>query len=413
MMSKKDNLCPELITEDDFEMIEGHSIIYFGPEKWEGMWRNRHQLMSRFARKNKVMYVEPLYSLYRLRKQMGRGVPGILESLKCLRKKRVTKESENLYVYHSPIWVPIIGRFPLNKISWCLWNLLFRNTMRALAFSKPIIWVSRPEMSFFIKSFDEELSIYHIVDEYLSYGEKNFESRAKIEMQERELLQQVDLVIVVSNKLYETKSTLNKNTYIVPNGVDYYSYDKALTSDVPLPSDISSLPKPVIGYSGLISRRLDLDLIGQMAQKHPEWSIVLIGQINDIGCESELKCLREMMNVHFLGNKNINQVPFYVKAFDICIIPYKLNEQTENLSPLKLYDFMALGKEIVTTDVPVAREFKDVVRIADSPDNFLDCVLDALAEEDESLFSKRRQVASQNTWEDRVEKLSEIIMSQL
>ncbi len=156
-----------------------------------------------------------------------------------------------------------------------------------------------------------------------------------------------------------------------------------------------------------------MDLIGYAARKHPEWSLVLMGQVNEVGCTDELKRLQEMENVIFLGTKKIDQVPFYVKTFDVCIIPYKLNEQTKNLSPLKLYDFMAMGKEIVTTDFPVAREFKEVVRIAVSPDMFLNCIKESLEEENQSFFAKRRRIAAQNTWGHKVEKLSEIIMSHL
>ncbi len=394
-------------------MLEGHSIIYFGPEVWSGMWRNRHQLMSRFAQKNRVMYVEPVYSMYRLRNLVRNGTSGISEIWKELKKARVTKEGNNLFIYHSPLYVPIFGRFPLNKISWWVWKVLFRRTLRSLGFSKPIIWLSRPVMSRFIGNFGEKLTVYHVVDEYLAYGEMDTESRTRLKMLEGELLKKVDLAIVVSDNLYKTKSISNKNTYIVPNGVDYLSYDKALNADTHLPLDIAGLPKPVIGYSGLISRRLDLDLISDMAQKYPEWSLVLMGKVSEVGCESELKRLRGMKSVHFLGSKSIDQVPLYVKAFDICIIPYRLNEETRNLSPLKLYDFMAMGKEIVTSDFPAAREFRDVVHIAGSPDMFLHCVTDALAEVDQSLFSKRRKIAAQNTWEDRVEKLSAIIISHL
>jgi glycosyltransferase involved in cell wall biosynthesis len=138
-----------------------------------------------------------------------------------------------------------------------------------------------------------------------------------------------------------------------------------------------------------------------------------MGQINESGCERDLQRLREMKNVHFLGSKKIKQVPNYIKAFDVGIIPYKLNEQTENLSPLKLYDFLAMGKKIVITDVPVAREFTEVVRIASSHDAFFDHIAEALNEDDQNLFEDRRRIAAMNTWGDRVEKLSEIITSHL
>ncbi|MFV9646120.1 MAG: hypothetical protein ACNYWU_09885, partial [Desulfobacterales bacterium] len=337
--------CLGYTDEDDsgvFKGLEGHSIIYFGPGKWEGMWRNRHQLMSRFARHNKVLYVEPVVYLKKVRHLLRQRRSGWNELWQAAKQKRITRAAENLYIYHSPAYIPISGRFPLDKITWWVWNLLFKQTMKRLGFIRPIIWLSRPEMSCFIGNFNEKLIIYHVVDEYLSYGEMDVETRAKLEKLEQQVLEKADLVIVVSEKLHATKSVFNKHTYLVSNGVDYASYSKALTDDTPMPSDISQLPKPVIGYSGLISRRLDLGLIGYIAKSHTEWSLVLIGEVNDGGCENELNRLREMKNVYFLGIKEITQVPHYVRVFDVCIVPYKLNEQTENLSPLKLYDFMAM-----------------------------------------------------------------------
>jgi len=394
-------------------LISGHSIVYFGPGKWDGMWRNRHQLMSRFARYNKVMYVEPVVGLRQLVNQFQQGYFRKIEFWKACFQKRVRKQSGNLYIYNSPVFIPISGRFPLDKITWWAWKWLLRKTLKKLGFYRPIIWLSLPNMSNFMGSFGEKLIVYHAVDEYSAYGNPSAESKEKIKIAEQQILNKADVVIVVSEKLHATKSIYNKHTYIVPNGVDYVSYSKALTDDISIPSDISRLPKPIIGYSGLISRRLDLGLISYIATSHPEWSLALIGEVNDAGCESEFNKLKEMKNVFFLGNKKIDLVPHYIKVFDTCIVPYKLNEQTQNLSPLKLYDFMAMGKEIVTTNFPIAREFKDVLNIAESKETFVNCIVKSLSEKDYGLFAKRRQIAAQNTWDDRITTLSSIIESHL
>jgi len=395
-------------------MLKGHSIVYFGPGKWEGMWRNRHQLMSRFARCNRVMYVEPVKYLKQVRHLLfSQGSKRRKELFRLAKQNPITKGPNNLYIYRSPAFLPVSGRFPFDRITWRAWKSLLRLTLRKLGFQTPIIWLSQPNMENLLGSFNEKLSIYHVVDEYSAYGELDAERQENVKIAEQQILKRADLVIVVSEKLRETKSIFNRHTYLVPNGVDYASYSNAINDDTQVPSDISQLPKPVIGYSGLISRRLDLDLIGYIAKSHPEWSIALIGEVNDGGCESELNKLEEMKNVYFLGNKKIDLVPHYIKNFDTCIVPYKLNEQTQNLSPLKLYDFMAMGKEIVTTDFPIARDFKDVLHIAESKETFVNCIVKTLSEKDKSLFAKRRQIAAQNTWEDRIDTLSNIIESHL
>ena len=408
--------CPGYTDEDDteaFKCLEGHSIIYFGPGKWEGMWRNRHQLMSRFALQNRVIYVEPIFTIHKLRKQLRQGCRGVSEIWHDARHTGVTRAAENLYIYHSPTYIPISGRFPLDKITWWVWNLLFKQTMKRLGFIRPIIWLSQPNMSCFIGNFNEKLIIYHVVDEYLAYQGMTAEGRESLEHSEQQLLKKADMVIVVSEKLKKSKGAHNEYTFLVQNGVDYESYNNALLGNDSLPDDIVQLPRPIIGYSGLISQRLDLGLIENIAIAHPEWSVAFIGMVDDRGCESMMNRLRQMKNVHFLGVKNITQVPYYVKEFNVGIIPYKIDEETESLSALKLYDFMAIGMPIVTTDFPDATKFKNVVRVADSKENFTVHIENALIEDDENLVTERRSIASQNTWEQRVVQLSLLIAGRL
>jgi glycosyltransferase involved in cell wall biosynthesis len=309
--------------------------------------------------------------------------------------------------------MPVSGRFPLDKITWRVWKFRLRSAMHKLGFKKPIIWLSKPEMSHFIGSFDEKLIVYHVVDEYSAYENSDTVTRENVRISEKKMMRRSDLVIVVSQKLYQTKSKYNEHTYIVPNGVDYTAYSKVLTNNTQMPNDISQLQKPIIGYSGLISSRLDLDLIKYIAKSRSEWTLVFIGAVNDIGCRDDLNRIREMSNVYFLGNKKIDLVPHYVKVFDVCIIPYESNEQTQNLSPLKLYDFMAMGKEIVTTDFPAAQQFKELIYIANSKVGFIDCVEKALFEPQNNLYKARRHVASLNTWENRVKQISRLIETRL
>jgi glycosyltransferase involved in cell wall biosynthesis len=390
-------------------MITGHSLVYFGPEKWDGLWRNRHQLMSRFAEQNKVLYVEPKTWFRDARQQWRAGTLG----WQALKQSRVTRAADNLYIYHSPVFVPISGRFPLDRITWFLWAGLVKLTMRRLGFDEPIIWLSRPVMANLVDFLNGKLVIYHVVDEYLSYVRDNVEDLRRQQAWDRQMLERADLVIVVSESLFQRKQPYNSHTYVVPNGVDYQAYTQALESHEPLPPDIAGLPKPVIGYSGLIAARLDLDLLQYVATSHPEWSVTLVGATDDRHCGAELAALRQIDNVHFLGRKEINQVPHYVKAFDVCLIPYQVDERAQNASPLKLYDYMAAGKPIVTTNFSVANQFKEVVRIADTQAEFSRYIEESLAEGGQDLFLKRRRIAAENTWDKRVEQLSDIMQSYL
>jgi hypothetical protein len=390
-------------------MLTGHNLVYFGPEKWDGLWRNRHHLMSRFAEHNRVLYVEPKISLRDARRRWREGRLRWHD----LKRNRITAAAENLYIYHNPDFIPISGRYPLDRTSWFLWKGLLKRAMRKLGFDDPIIWVSRPEMVTLMSGFDETLTIYHVVDEYLSYHRDDVEARKRHQAMERQILAKADVVIVVSENLLEAKRPFNEHTYLVPNGVDYQAYAQVLEGHEPPPPDIAQLRRPVIGYSGSVKTRLDLGLLHHVAAVHPEWSIALVGQVDEKGCAVDLARLRDMENVYFLGRKEIGQVARYVQAFDVCLIPYRVDERAQNASPLKLYDYLALGKPIVSTGFAVANQFRDVVRIADDRATFTRQIEEALCEEDQDLAIQRRRIAAQNTWGKRVDELSRIIESHL
>jgi glycosyltransferase involved in cell wall biosynthesis len=396
--------------EVDRKILAGHDIIYFGPEKWDGMWRNRHQLMSRFGKYNKVLYIEPKYSLRDLRCQLCKGTLGWSHLIRNAKQKRVIKKTNNLnlYIYNTPIFLPVSGRHLLDKATMNVWILWLKMAIQRLGFRKPIIWLSRPNMVNLIGRLNERLVIYHVVDEYLGYGIHSEESKQKLMKLERTMLQRADIVITVSEKLFLSKRKFNKYTYLVPNAVDYNSYDRALQLDMSPPKDLGVLPKPVIGYSGLISTRLDFEIIDYIAVNHPEWSLVLMGGVNK-GCNNILQRFQKLKNIHLLGLKPIDKVPHYVKNFDVCIIPYGENEQSENLSPLKLYDYFAIGKPVVTTDFPVARKFQHVIKISNSKKTFLKNIEESLLNESNQFFVERRKIALENTWDHRIEELSKII----
>ena len=390
-------------------MLTGYNLVYFGPEKWDGLWRNRHQLMSRFAQSNKVLYVEPKIYLQKVRRQLGTGNI----QWQDFKQNRVTRAGDNLYIYHNPAFIPISGRYPLDRITWFFWKKLLRSTMQKLGFDEPIIWLSKPSMVNLIGAFDEKLTIYHVVDEYLSYCRDDVRARMRQQNWERHMLEKADLAIVVSENLLQAKRPLNKHTQLVTNGVDYQAYVRAADDKGLQPPDIAPLPKPIIGYSGLIASKLDLDLLQYIATTQPEWSLALVGAVDDRYCLAELTRLRQIKNVYFLGRKEINQVPHYVQAFDVCLIPYQINERAQNASPLKLYDYLATGKPIVTTDFAAADLFKQDIRIARNHKEFIGHIKEALLENDQDLSSRRQGIAAENAWEKKMDQLSRIIQSHL
>jgi hypothetical protein len=131
----------------------------------EGLWRNRHQLLSVFARENRVLYVEPRVFL-RTALQRLRHEPFMWAER---RKPKLTQALKNLYIYHPPGFLPISGRSPLRDLLEFTNRHMLRGVMKSLGMRAPLIWFSRPSVANHVGQFGEKLVIYHVVDEYTAY----------------------------------------------------------------------------------------------------------------------------------------------------------------------------------------------------------------------------------------------------
>lgn len=390
-------------------MLQGHDLIYFGPGQWTGLWRNRHHLLSRFAGHNRVLYVEPKIDLLTLRQRWRNGEWRFTHLRRELQRGRVSQAQQNLYIYHSPTFAPVSGRFPLSHLTGIWWRACLRSSLRRLNFRRPIVWLSQPEMVAQLGHWDEALTIYHVVDEYTAYQGVSAELAEWLRACERQLLGRVDMVLVVSPKLLEAKRTLNSQTYLVPNGVDVQAY----RGPAHVPDDVQSIPPPRLIYAGLIGARLDLKLLADLAERRPQWSLVLVGEANSRGVEEDIARLRHLPNVHFLGLKPPGAVPDYIRACQVCLLPYRLVSETEYMDPLKLYEGLAAGKPIVATPVAALKAAGDVVTLVHTVAEAEQAVHNALSDKCEAMVEKRTALAEQNSWDIRVSRISELITKQM
>ena len=386
----------------------GTGMVYLGMSPWDGMWKNRQQLMSRFARQLPVLYVEPPLRLRRLRRQS----PFSRSFYDGFRKARTRAVAPGMHVFQSPSYLPVSDSRWLSTATRARWLDAVRAAAQAVGIESPILWLSLPEQHYTIGRFGEVLSIYHVVDEYSGYTSDNEERRARMQRYEQILLDQVDLTIVVSPELHESKSAADREIHLVENAVDIGLYRQAAHT-VDVPDDIARIPAPRLGYSGLIGKRLDLDLLRRIAESRRHWSIVLLGRLDERDCEDALRALRAQENVHLLGEKSPAEVASYVAAFDVGLLPYTLNTETIHISPLKLYEYLAAGLPIVGTAIPAAKRKAEFVRVAADAGQFIDHCEQAVGDVDESLAARRINEAERNSWEHRVSQIVDLIRPRL
>lgn len=389
-------------------MLSGCDIVCFSANRWDDIWRNRHQIMSRMARRNRVLFVEPSLYLSQLSANLKQQGPGVLQG------SRLYSPLENLWVYQWPEYAPQSGRAPLRQATFALRKRSLQHALQHLGMSNPILWIFLYNLGEMIGHLDERLVIYHAVDEYSAYSPKH-DNPGRVQVikrMEAEVMERSDLVFVVSPALYESKKHLHPHVVLVPNGVDYDLFSDPRFDDE-RPADLAGVSHPLLIFAGVINEKIDLQLLLAVARQRPQWQLALVGPVLlRQGTETVVE-LQKQVNVHWLGSKRVEELPAYMHAADVCLMPYQLNEWTRNISPLKLYEYLATGVPIVSTDIPAVEEFADVVWRGSGPDGFIAAIAQALAADSPERRRRQQMLAKDHSWDQRVEALSAAIEQRL
>lgn len=394
----------EVSLPDRHNLLSGHDIVCFALRAWDSPWKNNQQIMSLLARSNRVLYVGPPRSFR--------------ESVKALRtgtRNRLTVDriAERLFVYREP-W--FLSRFRptrrggpvLNQMTQMARIAHVRRTCHRLGFQSPILWVYDPMLASVVGSFREKVVVYHVIDPYDEYFPSDAARfRSLVARNERIMLERADVVFAVSEALHRRCLEFNPNSHLVPNGVNYPLFEKAMRGDC-LPDDVAGIPRPIVGYVGVLRPGIDFHLLRQMAAMRPDWSFMVVGPTEYLNGREGLSALVERQNVYYLGSKPVEQIPFYVKACDVGILPYKNDGTSLYGDSLKLYEYLACGRPVVSSDMPFSRRFIPLVRIARDLPEFIDGIERSLAENGAGK-AERMALAEQHSWDRRVDVMGELI----
>ena len=218
--------------------------------------------------------------------------------------------------------------------------------------------------------------------------------------EERELVHESDVLVVTSRELQNRHSADRVESKLIPNAADFEFF-----RDAPASSLAPDIKKPVIGYYGAIADWFDLDLMVQVARSRPQYSFVLIGQVHQLDV-SELKALP---NTFLLGEKPYSELPGYLRGFDVCTLPFRMNRLTKSVDPVKVYEYISQGKPVVSVPLAELAPMSELLYFAEGPEEFSSQIDRALAERDAVLQQKRIAFASKNTWKDRFDTLDRAI----
>jgi glycosyltransferase involved in cell wall biosynthesis len=372
-------------------LLRGRDLLCFSHD-WNGDPLSKTHLMRLLARDNRILWVNSIG--YRAptvsRADLGRAFKKLAAALQPIRQPE-----RNIFVFN-PLAIPAYGLAPVRAFNRHFLRWQIRWAMRRLGFRNPINWVFNPAAAVIAGRLGEDLLIYHCVDEYTAFSGVHSAGLAALEQQ---LLQRADLVIVSADRLYQSKARVNERTVLVRHGVDHRHFRRALDPDTVVPEEVARLPRPVIGFFGLIADWVDVGLMARVAQRYPGGSLVLLGKAT-----TDVSALERLPNVHLLGRKPYADLPAYCKGFDVALNPFRVNELTLNANPLKVREYLAAGLPVVSTAIPEV-EVLGLCRTAADDESFLRQVDEAL--QDPGPSAARSEAVEHESWEARLAEIAE------
>lgn len=390
----------------DLNPLAGRDIICLASQSWDSHWATPQQICSRLARQSRVLYVEPLRSpLWALRNS----------GTQTLRRAGPAEQvMDSLWVLTlPPVFVPLelYRRMPaLRRLNNIMMSLFVRRAAERLGLRDAIVWLYMITHQGAPLLRHCALLVYDCIDEWAG-GTADVSLQQYFTQLDRQLCADCDVLFVGSRQLLAARHMLNDNHALVPQGVDLAHFLPPSDPQLARPPDMQGIQQPVIGLIGVLNaERIDIALLEHMARTHPEWSVVLIGPVWQ-GLDTT--ALARHANIHLLGNKPRAQLGRYLAAFDVCMLPYLINDFTRNIFPLKLFEYLAAGKPFVSTAVPACSEFPRLIRVASTHGEFVAAVSAALAEDGVALRDERIALARANDWEHRVADKSRIVARRL
>jgi glycosyltransferase involved in cell wall biosynthesis len=362
-------------------------LLVFCHLRWDFVWQRPQQLMSRFARDRKVFFIEePLFP------------PGVTAPPSGAHFER--RESDGVAVLQPICGDPGPGGGPqLDE----MYARLSRELVQQEGLRDYTAWFYTPMLFPAMQGLDPSLVVYDAMDELSLFKG----APPELLPRERELLKRADVVFTGGVSLGKAKAAHHGNVHAFPSGVDAAHYAQALAEETKVPPDLDALPRPRIGFFGVIDERTDLELLRRSSELRPQYQFVMLGPVVKIDPAE----LPRVENLHYLGQKQYRELPGYVKGFDVCMMPFALNDATKFISPTKTLEYMAAHKPIVSTPVAdVVGSYAEAVAICRTAEEFVAAIDRALAEtpqQREDRITREKQILERNSWDAIAERMDQ------
>lgn len=357
------------------------TLIVFCHLRWDFVFQRPQHLMTRLAEHYRILFVEePVY-----------------DEGKAHLKKTAVAPNITVCQPHTGIQAPGFHDDQIPTLQTLLADLVPEG-------ERPVVWFYTPMALPLLQGFDPALVVYDCMDELAAF--KN--APKQLLQRENALLNIADLCFTGGPSLYQSKRERHANAHCFSSSVDAKHFQKALDRDYSHPEQ-AHVARPRLGFYGVIDERFDTDLVRQVAEARPEWQIVLVGPVVKIDPAN----LPRANNIHYMGQRTYEQLPQFLAGWDVCLLPFALNESTKFISPTKVLEYMAAELPSVSTPITdVKVPYGDVVAIADTPEKFIAACERMLAMNDEqqaALKERMRAIVANTSWDKTAASMHHLI----
>ena len=384
------------------------NFIIFSTADWDNpFWTNKQHMAKTFEKHgHNVIYVDSLG--IRKPKIDKRDFLRILKRCKTLFKP-YRKVSDNIWVI-SPFILPFHKLNIVRKFNDIFLSIIVKFLMFFLNFKEYIIWTYSPVTDTLIDKFSPQKKIYHCVDDLSALPNVDKEN---LKRREKELILKSDYIFTTSKNLFDYIKPLNVNTYYQNNVCDYEHFSSATTKLFELPGDLEAIKSPIIIFIGAISSyKINFNLLSNIAKKHNEWSFVMIGQVGEGQPETNIDILLQCKNIHLLGAKDYKEIPKYLHFSDVAIIPANINDYTKSMFPMKFFEYLSAGLQVVTTNLYSLEDYEEISFVSKSDSDFEKYLIDVIENNFKKSNDKIHEECIKHTWDGRYQTMIKIMDSQ-
>ncbi len=394
-------------------MLNGQDIVCVSSIEWGFLWQGHQEIASRLARAgNRVLYIENTGVRSPGLKDAGRVASRFGQWLAARRSHGVRCVAPGIYVC-SPLVLPPFGTRWQKRFNRRFLLPAVRRAARRLGMRDVVLWTYLPtDTAFEITRFFKTrrgVTVYYCVADFAQLTPQ----ARQLEASEKAVCRASDLIFAQGPELAAHCRRWNENVHIFPFGVNLDAFPFDPSPDHNRQNILSSLPRPIMGYVGGVHRHMDFKLLAQMARARPDWSWVFVGAL-----QADAGELADLPNVHLLGQKPHDALADYIRAFDVCLVPYVSSAFTDTVVPTKINEYLAVGQPVVATRIPAVHAFNEqhdiLLTASNEPESFLAAIEAALGgPRDAATRQRRREVATLGDWQARLEAMSDLIQLEL